>query len=86
METRVWQLQTAKNKFSEVVQEAQKGEPQLVRKNGRAAVYVIDCQTFDRRMANSVPGKKMVLMKRPHKDIELEIPRDLSDTGREVEL
>ena len=86
MKTRVWQLQSAKNRFSEVVQEAQKGEPQLVTKNGKAAVYVVDCETFDRTIGKSVPDKKMVLIKRPHKDIGLEIPRDVSDMGREIDL
>jgi len=83
---RVWQLQTAKNRFSELVQEAEKGQPQLVTKNGKAAVYVIDCETFDRNIGDSVPDKKQVILRRPHKDLELEIPRDRSDTGRKVEL
>ena len=81
-----WQLQTAKNKFSELVQEAQKGNPQLVTKNGKAAVYVIDCETFDRTVDRSAPDKKQMLLARPHKDTELEISRDRSDTGRAVKL
>jgi antitoxin Phd len=86
VKTRVWQLQTAKNRFSELVQAAQKGQPQLVTKNGKAAVYVIDCDTFERTIGNSVRDKKQVILTRPHKDIELEIPRNGSDTGREVDL
>lgn len=86
MKTRVWQLQSAKNRFSELVQKAQKGEPQLVTKNGKAAVYVIDCDTFDRKIGNSVPDKKQIILNRPHKDIELEIPRNEADLGREIHL
>jgi prevent-host-death family protein len=86
MKPRVWQLQTAKNKFSELVHKAQTGEPQLVTKNGKAAVYVIDCETFDRKLGDSVQDKKQVILQRPHKDLELEIARDSSDTGRKVGL
>lgn len=86
MRIRTWQLQTAKNRFSELVKEAQKGQPQLVTKNGKAAVYVVDCETFDRTAGASTPDKKRVLLERPHKEIELEIPRAGSDTGRAVEL
>lgn len=86
MKFRSWQLQTAKNKFSELVQEAQKGNPQLVTKNGKAAVYVVDCETFDRTVDRSAPDKKRVLLARPHKDIELEISRGGSDTERAVDL
>lgn len=54
--------------------------------DGKAAVYVVDCDTFDRTIDRSAPDKKQVLLARPHKDIELEISRGRSDTGRAVEL
>jgi len=83
---RTWQLQTAKNRFSEVVKEAQRGQPQLVTKNGKAAVYVVDCETFERTAGAAIPDKKKVLLERPHKEIDLETPRLDSDMGRAVEL
>ena len=86
MNYKTWQLQTAKNKFSELVKEAQCGKPQLVTKNGKAAVYIIDCETFNRSVASSVPDKKQVLLTRPHKEIDIEILRQGSDTGRPVDL
>jgi len=83
---RTWQVQTAKNRFSELINEAQKGRPQLVTRNGKAAVYVIDSATFERTVGAAIPDKKHVLMRRPHKEIELETPRTRSDTGRPVEV
>jgi prevent-host-death family protein len=86
MAFRTWQLQTAKNRFSELVKEAQKGAPQLVTKNGKAAAYVVDCETFARHFGSSIPDKKQAILARPHKDVSLHIPRRESDTGRAVEL
>jgi prevent-host-death family protein len=42
-----WTLQEAKNRLSEVVVRAECGEPQLVTRNGRAAVYVVDAEAFE---------------------------------------
>ncbi len=41
-----WQLQKAKTQFSEVVERAQNGEPQVVTKHGRPAVAVIRFEDF----------------------------------------
>jgi antitoxin Phd len=43
----VWSLQDAKNRFSAVVDAAQRGEPQLVTRRGRPAVVVVDAATFE---------------------------------------
>ena len=43
-----WSLQDAKNKFSAVVDAAQRGEPQMVTKRGKAAVVVLSAQEFRR--------------------------------------
>ena len=43
-----WSLQDAKNKFSAVVDAAQRGEPQMVTKRGKAAVVVLSAQEFQR--------------------------------------
>jgi prevent-host-death family protein len=42
-----WSVQEAKNRFSEVVQAAQK-RPQLVTKHGKAAVVVLSAQQYER--------------------------------------
>ena len=48
MQTTEWSLQDAKNRFSAVVEAAERGDPQLVTKRGRAAVVVISVQDYAR--------------------------------------
>jgi prevent-host-death family protein len=43
---RVWQLQEAKNKFSEVVEEALRHGPQLITKRGTEAVIVLSYSEY----------------------------------------
>jgi antitoxin Phd len=52
-----WQLQEAKARFSEVVERALEGEPQLVTKRGENAVVVISHDEY-RRLAQ---GQKSLL-------------------------
>jgi prevent-host-death family protein len=53
---RTWQLQEAKARFSKLVEEALKGEPQLVTRRGRKAVVVLDWETYAR-----LTGEKLAL-------------------------
>jgi prevent-host-death family protein len=48
MSERVWQLQDAKNRFSEVVDAALDGEPQIVTRRGKRAVVVLSGEAYDR--------------------------------------
>ena len=84
MKKTTWQLQTAKNRFSELISKAASGEPQMVTRNGKSVAYVIDVDTFDRKVAGN-KSKKSVILSMPHKDITLIPPRD-RDGGREFEL
>jgi prevent-host-death family protein len=43
-----WSLQDAKNRFSTVVDAAVAGEPQLVTRHGRPAVFVVSAEAFER--------------------------------------
>jgi antitoxin Phd len=43
-----WTLQDAKNRFSAVVEAAQRGEPQLVTKRGAPAVVVVAVEDYAR--------------------------------------
>lgn len=45
---KTWQLQEAKARFSQLVEEAMKGQPQLVTRRGRKAVVVLDWETYAR--------------------------------------
>lgn len=43
-----WQLQEAKQRFSEVVRRALERGPQLVTRHGRPAVFVVAASEYDR--------------------------------------
>jgi len=80
-----WQLQTAKNKFSEVVNQALAGKAQLVRRHGKPAVYVVAAASFD-QLNQTGTGLKELLLNSPHREVELSIERPSADVGREVDL
>ena len=48
--TRVWQIQEAKNKFSEVVDEAIKHGPQIITKRGVETVIVLSYTEYHKMM------------------------------------
>ncbi len=80
-----WQLQEAKQRFSEVVRRALDEGPQVVTRHGDEAVVVISAQEY-RRLAR--PDLARFLLEGPGPDLsELELdtvrPRDLP---RDVEL
>lgn len=56
MTERVWQLQDAKNKFSEVVERAEEGEPQVVTKRGKRSVVVVSASAYDRLVESGPTG------------------------------
>lgn len=43
-----WQLQEAKNRFSEVVDQALSDGPQMITRHGRAAVIIVSAQEYAR--------------------------------------
>lgn len=54
--SRIWQLQEAKNKFSEVVEEAMKHGPQVVTKRGIETVIVLSYQDYQKLL---VPQQRL---------------------------
>lgn len=50
-----WQLQSAKNKFSEVAEEAAAYGPQIVTKRGRDAVVIMGIDEYRRLTLAGVP-------------------------------
>ena len=54
-----WSLQDAKNKLSKVVALAERGQPQLVTKHGRPAVYVVDAREFDALRRGARPPRSL---------------------------
>ena len=51
MKEKAWQLQEAKNKFSRLVEKAQKDGPQIVTKHGREAVVVLSFEEYQKMVA-----------------------------------
>lgn len=82
----IWQLQTAKNRFSEVINYALSGEPQLVTRNGKPAVYIISAESYEKNKRNRQNSLKSLLLNSPCKKLELNIARDKKDSGRRVEF
>ena len=74
METR-WQLQDAKNRFSELVEKAINFGPQTVTKRGVEAVVVL---SFDEYKKLTKPKSNLVdfFKNSPLHDIELDLERD----------
>jgi len=56
MDERVWQLQDAKNKFSELVERASEGEPQIVTKHGKRAAVLVSVEAYARLRGREAGG------------------------------
>lgn len=70
--TTTWQLQDAKQRFSEVVRAAESGEPQVITKHGREVAVVIEYEGYRRSMEGS-GGLKELLEAAPFPD-DFEFP------------
>ena len=65
-----WQLQDAKNRFSEVVEEALQSGPQTVTRRGEPVVMVVAIDTW-RRVSSPAPSLKAFLRSAPLDGIDL---------------
>jgi prevent-host-death family protein len=83
--SQIWQLQEAKNKFSQVVQEALDGDPQIITRRGVEAVVVLSVAEY-RKMLASRSRLSEFFRQSPLTDVELDVERDTSDARRDVEL
>ncbi len=79
-----WKLQDAKNRFSEVVNEALKSGPQMVTRRGKETAVVLSVEEY-RRLVRPDVALVEFLASSPLGEVELDLERD-QDTGREVEL
>jgi prevent-host-death family protein len=82
---RAWQLQEAKNKFSEVVEEALKHGPQVITKRGKETVIVLSYADYRKMM---LAQKKLsdFFRESPLVGIDLDLTRDTSPTRTDVDL
>lgn len=78
-----WQLQAAKQQFSELVQRALQDGPQVVTKRGKEAVVVVSVEEY-RRLRHEQPSLLEFLRSGPDLDA-LGLDR-ATDHGRDVDL
>ena len=82
---RVWQLQEAKNKFSEVVDEAIKHGPQIITRRGVETVIVLSYAQYRKTMLNQ---KKLsdFFRESPLAGLDLDLKRDRSGLRSDTAL
>ena len=74
-----WQLQEAKNKFSEVVNIAQRDGPQIISRHGKNAAVILSYEQYC-SMSHKRKSVKAALMAADLS--QLDLSRDTSPTGR----
>ena len=79
-----WKLQDAKNRFSDLVNLAQKEGPQIVTKRGTEAVVILSMKDY-RKIVNPKTNLVAFFRQSPLRGIELDIERS-KEPPRKVEL
>ena len=79
----VWQLQAAKQHFSELVERARRDGPQVVTKHGKDAVVVVSAEEYRRLRGD---GPSLVEFIRSAPDFEALGLERSQDQGRDVQL
>ncbi len=82
--TKKWQLQEAKNRFSEVVRKASEEGPQTVTKHGKDSVVVLSAEDY-RLLEQPKTSLVEFFQKSPLSKVELDFTRDKSPS-RDVDL
>ena len=80
----VWALQDAKNRFSELVEQAMQEGPQIVTRRGKETVVVLSIEAF-RHLTTAQESLVAFFRQSPLVGAQLDLTRD-ADTGREVLL
>ncbi|MBB2910128.1 prevent-host-death family protein [Streptosporangium becharense] len=79
-----WQVQEAKQRFSEVVRRAVSEGPQVVTRHGEEVAVVIDIAEY-RRLKEAAPDFRRFLLSNPDWEDDVDFPRN-RDLPREVEF
>jgi prevent-host-death family protein len=79
-----WQVQEAKQRFSEVLRAAESGEPQIVTKHGEEVAVLIDIAEYRRLRGESVSFMEYLRVA-PSADADFEIERG-DDLSRDIDL
>ena len=80
----IWQLQEAKNKFSKLVEKAQREGPQFVTKHGKESVVVLSAEEYH-KIATPKSNLFHFMQNSPLHEISIDIERDKS-FSREIDL
>jgi prevent-host-death family protein len=82
-----WQLQDAKNRFSELVRRAREEGPQTVTVHGKAAAVVLSAESYAALATPRLPFTDYLLSGPPWPDdLVDEINDRARDTGRDIEV
>jgi len=79
-----WQVQVAKQRFSELLRAVEEGEPQIVTKHGEDVAVVIDIAEY-RRLRGQSRSLMDYLRTGPFVDVEWDVERH-ADLPRDVDL
>ena len=82
---RKWQLQEAKNRFSEVVDEALNKGPQIITRRGVETVIVVSSAEY-RKMALSRIKLSDFFRESPLTGVNMDLSRDKSDTRSDIKI
>jgi len=82
---RTWQLQEAKNKFSEVIEEAVRSGPQLITKRGVETAILLSYADY-RRLTASQSKLSTFFRMSPLAEVSLDLRRDTSSARPEPAL
>jgi len=80
----IWQLQEAKNKFSELVEKAQQEGPQIVTKHGKESVVILSIEEY-KKIVKPKSNLFQFIQSSPLSRALINIERDKSP-GRDIEL
>jgi prevent-host-death family protein len=83
--TRIWQLQEAKNRLSEVVEEALQRGPQVITKRGKHTAVVLSYTDYRKMLLNQ---KKLsdFFRESPLAGVDLDLTRDTSPVRDDITL
>ena len=80
----IWQLQEAKNKFSQLVEKAQYEGPQFATKHGKESVVVLSVKEYQ-KLVQPKSDLFHFIQKSPLSKTDIDIKRD-KNISREVDL
>lgn len=81
----VWQIQEAREKFSEVVEQALQQGPQVVTRRGKETAVVLSYEDY-RRLALSQKKLSAFFRESPLVGVELDLTRDKSPMHEDIVL